>query len=150
MVLQANFAKRTDAENTPPSTHSKGLAGRLHNSIHETTRRRRGRTSGAPYTSKYAVEQAKKRNTNKSKTAASVRFTVTTVPTPVDVEMDDATRPSTSYLSGPGSIPITLPRTLGRPEFREVSSEALQAIDPSLADTDIGHIRESLEELGPE
>lgn len=150
MVLQANFAKRTDAENTPPSAHSKGLASRLHSSIHDTSRRRRARASGASYTSKYAIEQALRRNTTKSKAAVSVRFTVTTVPAPLDVEMDDATHPSTSYLSTPRSIPINFPRTLGRPEFREVSSEALQVIDPSLVDTDINHIRETLEELGPD
>jgi hypothetical protein len=61
--------------------------------------------------------------------------------------MDDVTHPSTS---GPRSIPISFPRTLGRPEFKEVSSEALQAVDPSLVDTDVNHIREALEELGPE
>lgn len=151
MVLQANFAKSIDAENTPPVTYSKGLASRLHTSIHDTSRRRRARNSGVSHTSKYAIEQAKRRNSNKSKTAAAcVRFTVTTVPSPVDVEMDDATRPSTSYLPAAKSIPISFPRILGRPEFREVSPEALQAIDPSLVDTDINHIRETLEELGPE
>jgi hypothetical protein len=150
MVLQANFAKRTDAENTPPYTSSKGLASRLHSSIHDPSRRRRARTSGVSHTSKYAMEQAKKRTANKSKASACVRFTVTAVPTLPDVEMDDATRPSASYPSVPRSIPISFPRTLGRPEFREVSSDALQAIDPSLVDTDINHIRETLEELGPE
>jgi hypothetical protein len=151
MVLQANFAKRTDAENTPPSTYSKGLASRLHTSIHDTSRRRRARTSGVSHTtSKYAIEQAKRRTANKSKASASVRFTVTAVPTILDVEMDDATRASTSSFSSPRSIPISFPRTLGRPELKEVSPESLQAIDPSLVDTDINHIRETLEELGPE
>jgi hypothetical protein len=151
MVLQANFAKRTvtDVENAPPSTHSKGLAGRLHSSIYDTSRRRRARTSGVSLTSKYAIEQAKRRTANKSKTSESayVRFTFTAVPTSLDVEMNDATRPSAS---GPRSIPISFPRTLGRPEFKEVSSEALQSVDPSLVDTDINHIRETLQELGPE
>ena len=149
MVLQPNFAKRTDVENAPPSTYSKGLAGRLHSSIHDTSRRRRARTSGVSLsTSKYAIEQAKRRTANRSKASSVyVRFTVTSVPTSLDVEMDDATRLSTS---GPRSIPISFPRTLGRPEFKEVSSEALEAVDPSLVDADIHHIRETLEELGPE
>ena len=150
MVLQANFAKRTDTENTPPPVYSKGLANRLHSSIHDTSRRRRARTSGLSYKSKYAVKQASRQQTNKSKTAASVRFTVTSISTPPDVEMDDATRASSSHFPAPRSIPISFPRTLGRPEFREVPSEALQAIDPSLADTDINHIRETLEDLGSE
>jgi hypothetical protein len=59
----------------------------------------------------------------------------------LDVEMDDA---------HPRSIPINFPRTLARPEFKEVSPEALQAVDPSLADMDINHIRKTLEMLGPE
>lgn len=147
MVLQANFAKRTDVENAPPSTHSKGLAGRLHSSIYDTSRHRRARTSGVSLKSKYAIEQAKRRTANKSKASAYVRFTYTAVPTSLDVEMNDATHPSTS---GPRSIPISFPRTLGRPEFKEVSSEALQAVDPSLVDTDINHIREAIQELGPE
>jgi hypothetical protein len=61
--------------------------------------------------------------------------------------MNDATHPSTS---SPRSVPISLPRTLGRPEFKEVSSEALQAVDPSLVEPDINHIRETLQDLGPE
>lgn len=148
MVLQANFAKRTDVENAPPSTHSKGLAGRLHSSIQDTSRRRRARTSGNSLTSKYAIELAKRRTTNKSKASSCyVHFKVTAVPTSLDVEMDDATGPS---ISGSRSVPISLPRTLGRPAFKEVSSEALRAVDPSLADTDVNHIRETLEEFGPE
>lgn len=150
MVLQANFAKRPDTENTPPSTYSKGLASRLHSSIHDASRRRRARTSGVSHTSKYVIDQAKRRTANKSKASACVRFTVTAVPTALDVEMDDATRASTSYISPPRSIPMSFPRTLGRPEFREVSSDALQAIDSSLADTDINHLRDTLEDLGPD
>ena len=150
MVLQPNFAKRTDVENAPPlSTHSKGLASRLRNSIYDTSRRRRARTSGGSLTSKYAIEQAKRRTANKSKATESayVRFTFTAIPTSLDVEMNDATRPSAS---GPRSIPVCFPRTLGRPEFKEVSSEALEAVEPSLVDTDINHVRETLQELGPE
>ena len=147
MVLQPNFAKRTDVENAPPSTLPKGLAGRLHSSIYDTSRRRRARTSGVSHTSKYALEQAKRRTATKSKASAYVRFTFTAVPTSLDVEMNDATRSLTSV---PKSIPISFPRTLGRPEFKEVSSEALQAVDPSLVDTDINHIRETLQDFGPE
>jgi hypothetical protein len=147
MVLRPNFAKRSDVENAPPPIHSKGLAARLHSSIYDTSRRRRVRTSGVSLTSKYALEQAKRRTTNKSKASSYVRFTFTAVPTSLDVEMNDATRLSTS---GPSSIPVGFPRTLGRPEFKEISSESLQAVDPLLVDTDINHIRETLQEFGPE
>ena len=51
--------------------------------------------------------------------------------------MDDGTRPS---ISRPRSIPTSFPRTLAQPEFKEVSPEALQAVDPSLADIDINHL----------
>lgn len=145
MVLQPNFAKRTDLENAPPPIPSKGLAARLHNSIYDTSRRRRVRTSGVSLTSKYALEQSKRRTANKSKASAYVRFTFNAIPTSLDVEMNDATRSS-----GPRSTPISFPRTLARPEFMEVSSEALRAVDPSLVDTDINHIRETLQEFGPE
>jgi hypothetical protein len=85
-----------------------------------------------------SMRLSKPKDPNKLKTfeSAYVRFGHA-----LDVEMNDATRPSTS---GPRSIPISIPRTLGRPEFTEVSSEALQAVDPSLVDTDINHICETL------
>lgn len=140
MVLQANFAKRTDLENAPPPTHPKSLAARLHSSINDTSRRRRLRSSGV---SKYAVEQAKRRNANRPRASSIVRFNFTAVPTSPDVEMNDA-------VSGPRSTPISFPRKLGRPAFKEVSLEALKAVDPSLVDTDIYHIRESLQEMGSE
>lgn len=148
MVLQANFAKRTDVENAPPSTHSKSLASRLHSSLQDASRRRRARTSGHSLTSKYAIELAKKRTANKSKASSCyVHFKAPSVPPSSDVKMGDATPPS---FSGLRRVPISLPRTLGRPEFKEVSSEALRTIDPTLADININHIREALEECGPE
>ena len=147
MVLQANFAKRTDVENAPPSTPSKSLAGRLHSSIYETSRRRRARTSGVSLASKYAIEQARRRAANKSKAPSVVPFTFIARPSSLDVQMDDASGPSTS---GRRSVSFNFPRELGRPEFKEVSSEALQAVDPFLVETDIINIRETLQELGPE
>jgi hypothetical protein len=88
------------------------------------------------------LEQAKRWIAIKSKASAYVRFTFMAVPTSLHVEMSDATR---SPISGPKSIPIGFPRTLqvGRPEFKEMLSEALQAVDPSLVDTDINHIRKT-------
>ncbi|KAF8964763.1 hypothetical protein BDZ97DRAFT_1918722 [Flammula alnicola] len=148
MVLQnlrpTNFAKDPDTENTPPSTssHPKGLVSRLQ----DASRRRRARTSGMPARNpKYHVDQAKRRSNARPKT--SVRFIVTTVPTLADVEMADAA--SSSSLR-PRSYPISLPKELARPEFKDISSEALLAVEPSLEETDLQFLRDSLESLGPE
>lgn len=149
MVLQPNFAKRMESENTPP-TNSKLLTSRLH----DTARRRRARTSGSGMTRKlkYSVDQAKRRNETRSK--ASVRFTVTTVPTIADVEMAEAKTEARAEAESPKhqprTYPLSLPKELARPEYKEVPAESIQAIDPSLADIDKEHIRESLELLGSE
>lgn len=148
MVLQPNFAKRMESENTPP-TNSKLLTSRLHD-----TRRRRARMSGSGITKKlkYSVDQAKRRNETRSK--ASVRFTVTTVPTIADVEMAEARAETRAEAESPKhqprTYPLSLPKELARPEYKEVPAESIQAIDPSLADVDMEHIRESLELLGSE
>jgi len=145
MVLQPNFARRTESENTPP-TNPKLLTSRLHTSVHDASRRRRARMSGSGITKKqkYSIEQAKRRNETRSK--ASVRFTVTTVPTLADVEMTEAETPQRQ----PRTYPLSLPKELARPEYKEVPVESILAIDASLADTDMEHIRDSLEMLGPE
>jgi hypothetical protein len=43
-----------------------------------------------------------------------------------------------------------LPKELGRPEYCEISEEAIRAVGPELGATDITYIREYLEVLGPE
>lgn len=147
MVLQSNFAKRANAENTPPSQHrlGKSLASRVRSSLHDTARRRRARTNGLPRTSKYVVEQARRRN-HAILPSNKLRFHVTTIaPPPVtDIEMKDA-EPSLKTTT----VPVTLPKELGRPEYCEISQEAISAIAPELGDTDIGYLRETLEEFGP-
>jgi hypothetical protein len=56
MALQTNFAKRTDVGNTlAPSTHPKGLASRLHNSINDNPCRHHTCTSGISLTSEYVI-----------------------------------------------------------------------------------------------
>ncbi|KAF8153097.1 clampless1 Clp1 protein [Crassisporium funariophilum] len=152
MVLQANFAKRivSNMENTPPSLqlNAKGFAARVQSTIQDASRRRRARNAGTSQTPKYAVEQAKRRSHSKAK--SSVRFIVTTTPTPVanDVEMKDASPTATRYTTR--TFPVNFPRELARPEFKEVSQEAIRAVDSTLMDTDIEHIRESIEILGPD
>lgn len=101
--------------------------------------------SGMTRKQKYSVQHAKRRS-DKSKT--SVRFTVTTVPTIADVEMAEAQTPQPQ--PKPRTYPLSLPKELARPEYKEVPVESLQAIDPALANTDIEHIRDSLDLLGSE
>ncbi|KDR77260.1 hypothetical protein GALMADRAFT_225370 [Galerina marginata CBS 339.88] len=150
MVLRPNFAKHTanQNENHPPARtlNSKALVSRIQSSLHDTSHRRRSRISGMTRTPKYAVEQAKRRNTNKAKT--SLRFNVTTVPTLADVEMADGS--STSSVPRPRAFPISLPKELGRPDFKEINREIIDAVDPTLAETDLDYLRENLEVLGPE
>jgi hypothetical protein len=45
---------------------------------------------------------------------------------------------------------VTLPKYLGRPQYCEISKDALAAIDPDLANADVEFIREGLEQCGPE
>lgn len=75
-----------------------------------------------------------------------------------DVEMGDieeAKSGGNAVASGSGSTsetktPITLPRYLARPNFKEVSRENITAIDPELADVPLDYIQEGLEITGPE
>lgn len=146
MVLTANYSKRpVDAENTPPSASKNqklrsGAAGgsvQLHAAA--AARRRRARTNGLPGSPRYKVEQAKFRRSAATATSSSVRFDI---PTP-DVEMQDA-QPRSSTTS------VQLPRSLVRPEYKEVSRDKIAAVDPELADTPADYIREALEDLGPQ
>ncbi|KAF8878072.1 hypothetical protein BD779DRAFT_1773601 [Infundibulicybe gibba] len=149
MVLQSNFAKRPSTENNPPASQisgaTKSLASRIGSSLRDAARRRRARTNGSSRTTKYIVEQAKRRETTKSP-VNSIRLNVTTIRT-ADVDMKDA-RPSSSSL-GVATVPVTLPRQLARPQFAEVSEDALRAVAPEIADADIEYVREQLEEFGP-
>ena len=44
--------------------------------------------------------------------------------------------------------PITLPRWLARPDYREVRRETLVAIDPEFADVPLEYIQDGLESTG--
>ncbi|GLB39933.1 hypothetical protein LshimejAT787_0704430 [Lyophyllum shimeji] len=157
MVLQSNFAKRfvSNAENTPPPSvlPSKSLSSRLRSSLHSATRRRRAAHNTS---SKYTVEQAARRSRTKSP-ANSLKFKMRAIgggaaafPIP-DVEMADASESSsTSTTSASRTVPVMLPKELGRPEYCEVSREALLAADPELADVEPAYLRDLLETMGPQ
>ncbi|KAJ7291036.1 hypothetical protein C8J57DRAFT_1429666 [Mycena rebaudengoi] len=144
MVLQS---KRVNLENAPPSfsTHGpvKSIASRIRTSIHDPSRRRRARTARG---SKYAVEQAKRKSKTKSP-PATVEFQVTTLPTPQsgDIEMGEVEQPALVMQN------YRLPRELSRPEFTEISSETLIALEPELAEDlpDLEYMRDAIEDFGP-
>ncbi|TFK29475.1 hypothetical protein FA15DRAFT_345853 [Coprinopsis marcescibilis] len=151
MVLRSNIqlARRADTENLPPATPLKPGSRQLNTLLHDANRRRRGRTTGVPRSNpKFLAEQAKRKLTAQkgskaSNSPSSMKFVIP-VPQSGDVEMRDA-----SPTSSKKTIPITLPKELARPQFKEVAREAIAAVDPELADTDPEYIREKLEEFGP-
>jgi len=142
MVVQS---KRVDTESTPPAQQGgKSLASRIRSTLHDVARRRE-RINGVARTSKYVVEQARRRNHQRS-SATTIRFNVTTITAPpiMDVDIKDA-EPSFATTT----VPIMLPRELGRPEYCEISEEAINAAGPGLGAADITYVRESLERFGP-
>ncbi|KAG5643326.1 hypothetical protein DXG03_001176 [Asterophora parasitica] len=144
MVLQSNYAKRivSNAENTPPSVlPTKSVASRFRSNLHDG-RRRRQRTSGSSNPAKFIAEQAARRG----RKPASLRFKMKSIPSP-DVEMSDST------LTPPptNTVPVMLPKELGRPEYVEVQRAALLAADPGLDnETPLSYIRDNLNAYGPQ
>ena len=155
MVLQtANSFKRVDNENTPPlyKPHgsNKQLVPHIRTAAHDAARRRRARTNGGAHSPRYAVEQARRRSATKSPTN-SVRIDLSALPrTPSpdkDVGMQELSHsPASNSLP---STPINLPRYLARPDYREISKEAIAAVDPQLKDVTMDYILDGLEVLGP-
>ena len=153
MVLQTSNMKRIDNENTPPLHKAQGLnkpGVSINRTSNDVARRRRARNNGGTHTPRYAVEQARRRSATKSPTA-SVRIDVAVLPrTPSpdkDVQMQ-GTGQSPSHQSPP-SVPITLPRNLARPDYREISKDAIAAVDPPLRNVNMDYILDGLEVLGP-
>lgn len=142
MVLQPkDFSRRTDSENTVPSKGEAHSPRNFRTSFHAAASRRRARNNG-PKTTKYTVEQAKRRSMIKSPTnIIRMSFPINhRNPSPVaDVEMKDASPPNQ-----PSTVPITFPLFLGRPEYVEVPRSSIEAIDPELAKTDVSYIRDTL------
>jgi hypothetical protein len=50
----------------------------------------------------------------------------------------------------PRTYPLSLPKELARPEYKEIPLESIQAVDPSLTDTDMEHIHECIDMMGSE
>ena len=150
MVLRPkNFAKAPANENQSPAasravTSSKGLVSRL--GLADASHRRRSKISGMTRTTKYAIEQAKRRNDMAKKAAKSpMVFKVTRAPAVNDVVMGDSSSSPQAKVTQ-----LHLPKELGRPEYKEIDKEVIGAIDATAADTDIEYIREGLESISTE
>ncbi|KAG6862928.1 hypothetical protein C0991_009420, partial [Blastosporella zonata] len=132
MVFQSDFAKCTisNAENTPSFVLLKSFASQL-----LTTRRTRAKTPANP--GKYAATQAARRSRKQQQPFRQLNL---------DVEVTDGT--PAAALSSSHTVPVVLPKQLGRPDFREVSREALLAASPNFKNTDPQFVRDGLECFG--
>lgn len=155
MVLQSNYARRaSNAENVYPSARlSSKRSSNLRSSIQNASKRRRARNTGTPAKNpRYVVEQAKKKSMTKASTAAvDLEVSVPAAPTHVetkDVEMSDM-ESSGSGSKAEQKTPVSLPRYLIRPDYKEVSRDIISAIDSELADVPLDYIQEGLEITGP-
>lgn len=86
-----------------------------------------------------------RRSMTRSPTAA-VRFSVTGEAN--DVEMSGTDNASQGSVER--ETPITLPRRLVRPDYRDIRMDTIVAIDPEFADIPLQYIQEGLELTGPE
>lgn len=136
--------KASNIENAAPPARSDSLK-RTHtsvsNAVSDIARRRRPARPSGVRTPRYMVEQAKRRNQTRP---PPVKLDIVITSPEDDIQMADAT-------SKPAStrIRVELPRTLGRPDFKEVSGQVLGSIEPDLAQTPADYIRDALEEIGP-
>jgi len=76
----------------------------------------------------------------------AVRFDVVKEANDVQMSGTDDAGPS----SVEKEIPITLPRRLARPDYRDIQMDSIVAIDPEFADIPLQYIQEGLELTGPE
>ncbi|KAF7969098.1 hypothetical protein HWV62_28356 [Athelia sp. TMB] len=154
MVTEGILNRRaSNYENVNPSIRLNGKrpASMLTSSIQSASKRRRVRaTAVAPGNPRYAAAQAKRRSmTKKSASAVSVKISLR-AGAPKDVEMKDAEAVSVSCSrSGPAVTPITLPKYLARPDYKEISLANIVALDPELKGVPLQYIQEGLETTGP-
>lgn len=147
MVFQSNHARRaSNSENVHPSSYRRSSSKRyssFRNSTQSPSRRRRARTTGNNNPRSPAHRSARRTNTRAS--TAAVRFDIAR-------EVTDAEANDTEMREEAGSssqkTPITLPRWLARPDYREVRRETLVAIDPEFADVPLEYIQDGLESTG--
>lgn len=154
MVTEGILNRRaSNYENVNPSMRLNGKrpASMLNSSIQNASKRRRARATGVvvPGNPRYAAAQAKRRSMTKK--SASVKISLRAA-APKDVEMSEAEVASGSASGsgvGPTMTPITLPKYLARPDYKEISLANIAALDPELKDVPLHYIQEGLETTGP-
>lgn len=150
MVTEGILNRRaSNYENVNPSMRLNGKqpASMLNSSIQNASKRRRARATGVvvPGNPRYAAAQAKRRSMTKK--SASVKISMRAAASK-DVEMSEAEVASGSG-AGPAMTPITLPKYLARPDYKEISLANIIALDPELKDVPLQYIQEGLETTGP-
>jgi len=156
MVLQptGNSERRSKSENSPPPVYvdarsaAKGFTNRLQTNLIERRRARVTDSSSlSPYsTAKYKIDQSKRRRAqiSKPKTKGPIKFKVAS-PSPADVEMADGSKGQSFK-----TVPVSLPRELPRPEYKDVNTAVLAAIEQSSEESNVDYLRECLTTMGPE
>jgi hypothetical protein len=147
MVFQSNHARRaSNSENVYPSSYRRSSSKRyssFRNGAQSPSRRRRARTTGNN-NPRSPVQRSYRRAITRTSTAA-VRFDIAREVTDVEVN-DTETRGEAG--SSSQKTPITLPRWLDRPNYKEVRRETLVAIDPEFVDVPLEYIQIGLESTG--
>ena len=137
MPLQSSSSpRRSDAENTPPIPRLATNKSKVRGGIQGSSRRRRVRSTGGPNHPRYAIGQAKHKSSSRSQHS------------PVNVQLPSS--PEVDVPDPVSTIPVSLPRYLSRPSFRDTAKEAITSVAPELAETHLSYIREGLQCLGPE
>lgn len=153
MVTEGVLNRRaSNLENVRPAARANGKRpSNLNNSIQNASKRRaRATGSVALGNPRYAAAQAKRRSLTK-KSAAAVKISLHASGSK-DVEMKDAEVAPVASGSGASSTaaaPITLPKYLARPDYKEISRATIAALDPELKDVPLQYIQEGLETTGP-
>ncbi|TFK52989.1 hypothetical protein OE88DRAFT_1656745 [Heliocybe sulcata] len=150
MVLQNHNVSKPlppDAEDQPAVKGPED--SRLPRAIREASRRRRARANAGSAAAKYALEQAMRRSRTRS-SPQQLRLEMPRAQPPVSdtelVEPDQKPRPK------PVPIPretVTLPRFLERPDYKDIPTQNIVAIEPGLVETPIDYLRDGLEVEGP-
>lgn len=130
------YSRKANAENTPPAKQKPKVRG----GIQGASRRRRARSAGGPSHPRYAVEDAKHRN--------SARQQPLVINTESPRASEDVSVSDTA--SAVSMLTLTLPRYLSRPAFRDIPKDTIASVAPELADTALNYIRDSLQLLGPQ
>jgi hypothetical protein len=105
-------------------------------------RRPRSRTNNSPVVvTRESSRDRRRRRTQSQPAVTPTHFAVEDG----DVEMAEAGTPSGSNCP---QRSIQLPRYLGRPDFKEISTAALEAVDPDLKGVALEYIHEKLQGVG--